>query len=115
MELFFIFFFIMFFAVFGLVISTFILAIIRWNKNNNSPRITVSAKVVTKRQRAHTHHNTETHIMNTTYTHLATFEFESGDRLELIVPSIEYGLLAEGDEGKLTFQGTRFLSFERER
>lgn len=25
----------------------------------------------------------------------------------------EYGMLAEGDIGKLTFQGTRYLSFER--
>ena len=27
----------------------------------------------------------------------------------------EYGLLAEGDRGKLTFQGTRYLGFERQR
>ena len=25
----------------------------------------------------------------------------------------DYGLMAEGDEGRLTFQGTRFLGFER--
>ncbi|MBS7238901.1 MAG: DUF2500 family protein, partial [Acetatifactor sp.] len=25
----------------------------------------------------------------------------------------EYGMLAEGDCGKLSFQGTRYLSFER--
>nr|WP_330380884.1 DUF2500 family protein [Anaerobutyricum hallii] len=25
----------------------------------------------------------------------------------------EYGMLAEGDEGKLTFQGSRYLGFER--
>lgn len=26
----------------------------------------------------------------------------------------EYGMLAEGDRGRLTFQGTRYVSFERE-
>ena len=42
-----------------------------------------------------------------------TFEVESGDRFELKVPRSEYGLIVEGDQGKLTFQGTRFLNFER--
>ena len=28
-------------------------------------------------------------------------------------PGLEYGMLAEGDAGRLTFQGTRYLSFER--
>ena len=38
----------------------------------------------------------------------------SGDRLELRLPGREYGLLTEGDTGLLTFQGTRYLSFERQ-
>lgn len=33
--------------------------------------------------------------------------------MELGVSGSEYGMLAEGDSGKLTFQGTRYLSFER--
>ena len=37
----------------------------------------------------------------------------AGDRMELEVPDMEYGLLVEGDRGRLTFQGTRFLGFER--
>ena len=59
------------------------------------------------------------------YTHLdvykrqtwyyATFQVESGDRMEFAVDGMEYGMLAEGDMGKLSFQGTRYLSFERER
>ena len=42
-----------------------------------------------------------------------TFQVESGDRMELPVSGREYGMLAEGDIGKLTFKGTRYLSFER--
>jgi hypothetical protein len=42
-----------------------------------------------------------------------TFEVESGDRMELHISAQEYGLLAEGDMGKLTFQGTRYHGFER--
>jgi hypothetical protein len=30
------------------------------------------------------------------------------------VSGSEYGTLAEGDKGNLTFQGTRFLTFNRE-
>ena len=48
-------------------------------------------------------------------TAYATFQVESGDRMELSMTGTEYGLLAEGDRGKLTFQGTRYLGFERQR
>ena len=44
-----------------------------------------------------------------------TFQVESGDRMEFHVPGNEYGLLAEGDAGRLSFQGTRYLAFERNR
>ena len=44
-----------------------------------------------------------------------TFQVDSGDRMELSVTGQEFGLIAEGDTGKLTFQGTRFLGFERNR
>lgn len=104
---------IMFFAVFALVIGVFAGTIykgIRQNiKNNNSPRLTVDAKVVSKRQ------NYRRGTQNTMgYTwYCVTFEVESGDRMELEMEGEEYGLLAEGDVGRLSFQGTRYLGFER--
>ena len=52
----------------------------------------------------HTHTSTRYYV---------TFQVESGDRMELSVSGPEYGMLAEGDRGELTFQGTRYLSFER--
>ena len=79
----------------------------QWNKNNHSPRLTVEATVVAKR------HHTQ-HTDDSSYTiHYATFQFESGDRLELKIPYNQIGYLLEGDRGKLSFQGTRFLGFER--
>ena len=33
--------------------------------------------------------------------------------MELQLSGTEYGLLAEGDQGELSFQGTRYLGFER--
>ena len=53
------------------------------------------------------------HTSSRTY-YYATFQVESGDRMEFQVPDTEYGLLVEGDRGKLTFQGTRYQGFRRQ-
>ncbi|MBO5274568.1 MAG: DUF2500 domain-containing protein [Clostridia bacterium] len=104
----FVIFFIIFFVFFFIIIGK---NIAQWNKNNHSPRITVPAKVITKRVNvSHRHHD---HHVHTSSSYYVTFEVESGDRMELHMSGSEYGLLVEGDEGKLTFQGTRYLGFER--
>lgn len=111
---------IFFVSIFVIVIGTFVVTAVRgistWNKNNNSPRLTVHANVVTKRNHTSVHrHNHNGHSHRTTSsTYYVTFEVESGDRMELQMDGMEFGMLAEGDEGKLTFQGTRYLGFERE-
>lgn len=43
-----------------------------------------------------------------------TFQFDSGDRMELPVNAFQYGMMAEGDYGQLTFQGTRCIDFKRQ-
>jgi len=53
------------------------------------------------------------HHYHTSTSYYVTFQVESGDRMELHVAGEEYGMLIEGDSGKLSFQGTRFLGFER--
>ncbi|MCI8615291.1 MAG: DUF2500 domain-containing protein [Lachnospiraceae bacterium] len=92
-----------------------------WNKNNNSPRLNVTAEIVAKRTDV-SHHShalagdgTGAHGYSTTFStaYYVTFQVESGDRMEFSVNGSEYGMLAEGDTGKLYFQGTRYLSFER--
>ncbi|QHT61986.1 DUF2500 domain-containing protein [Paenibacillus lycopersici] len=45
--------------------------------------------------------------------HYITFEVESGDRMEFQVTGEESGMLVEGDQGKLTFRGTRYKGFQR--
>lgn len=109
---------IMFTIVFVLIIGVFIATAVKgigqWNKNNNSPRLTVSATVVAKRTNVSHHHGAgEHHHHHTSTTYYVTFQVESGDRMELHVPGHEYGMLIEGDVGDLTFQGTRYLGFER--
>ncbi len=94
-----------------------------WIRNNNSPVETVNARVVTKRMkvsgfgqsrvgRVSAMNNT---MGSSTYTrYFATFELEGGRRLELGLKDHEFGMIAENDQGKLTYQGTRYLGFERE-
>ena len=106
---------IMFVLVIGVFVVTFVRGIGEWNKNNNSPRLTVPATVVSKRADvSHRHHAGEHHHSHTSTSYYVTFEVESGDRMELHMSGTEYGLLIEGDKGSLSFQGTRYLGFERE-
>ena len=105
----------MFILVFGIILVTIVRGIGQWNKNNNSPRLTVPATVVSKRADvSHRHHAGEHHHSHTSTSYYVTFEVESGDRMELHMSGTEYGLLIEGDKGNLSFQGTRYLGFERE-
>ncbi|MCL2057451.1 MAG: DUF2500 domain-containing protein [Oscillospiraceae bacterium] len=106
--------------VFGLVAANIIRGGMEWGANNSSPVLTVVAKVVAKRTAvgsSHHHHggDASSHHFSSSSTYFATFEVESGDRMELKVPGKEYGMLAEGDTGNLTFQGTRYKGFDRNR
>lgn len=109
------------FVIFCIVFVTLIYKIIRgigrWNKNNHSPVLTVEAAIVAKRSDVSYHHHNGSdgsmaHTSSST-SYYATFEVESGDRMELGISGKEFGMLAEGDSGRLTFQGTRFLKFDR--
>ena len=112
---------VMFTLVFILVFGTFLVMAVRgigqWNKNNHAPRLTVPATVVAKRTNVSHHHHhggTGMHHTSNSTTYYVTFQVESGDRMELHVAGTEFGMLIEGDKGKLTFQGTRYLGFTRE-
>ena len=105
-----------FILVFGMFIFIAVKGISQWNKNNHSPRLTVPATVVAKRTNVSHHHhggNNGMHHTSHSTTYYVTFQVESGDRMELHMTGQEFGLLIEGDRGNLTFQGTRYLGFER--
>lgn len=109
---------IIFIIVFVTIIVTTIKGAKTYSQNNKSPILTVDAKVVTKRADVshHTHRHNNDMAMDyqtSSTTYYAGFEVESGDRLEFEVRGDEYGVLVEGDKGKLTFQGTRYKGFIR--
>lgn len=98
---------IVFVIIIGMIIFTIGSSIKQGIKNNNSPLLTVPAEVASKR----------IHVQgdNSRTTYYITFEVQSGDRMEFSIAGKEYGQLVEQDLGLLTFQGTRYISFERQR
>lgn len=107
-----------FILIFGMILFTFINAAKQKHQDDISPVLTVPASMVTKRSdvrrsATHTSAGSLNHI-HMYQRYYATFQVESGDRMELEVKENVYGLLAEGDYGKLTFQGKRFIHFERD-
>lgn len=103
---------IVFLLVIGMFIFVFVKGISTWSKNNNSPRLIVDAVVVSKRTSV-SHHHGQNNISSTSTSYYVTFQVETGDRMEMRVSGQEYGMLVEGDYGRLSFQGTRYLGFER--
>lgn len=111
---------IMFTLAFVLVIGMFLVfavkGIAQWNQNNHSPRLTVPATIVAKRANVTRHHHGGAgghHHHHTSTSYYVTFQFGGGDRMELLVSGSEYGMLTEGDQGDLSFRGTRYLGVGR--
>lgn len=86
-------------------------------QNNHSPRLTVPATVVAKRtdvshsSSANAGDMSGAHGYDTsTFTsYYVTFQVESGDRMEFEVDGSDYGLLVQGDIGKLSFRAPAIL------
>jgi len=117
-SLFPVFFVVIFCLIAGVILFAVIRGIRTWSRNNAQPVVPAEARVVSRRADVshYDHYNGDTsqmHTYSSSTTYFATFEFTNGQRLELRLPEREYGLLAEGDRGVLTFQGTRFIGFER--
>ena len=89
---------ILFVLVFALVIGVFIASFVRVakreHKNNHSPRLTVEATVVTTRLQvgSNVHNNGDMIAQNRYSKYYATFQFASGDRLDLGVTAPACGL-----------------------
>lgn len=108
-------FILMFVLVFGMFVVKIIQNIGQWNRNNQSPRLTAEATVVSRRTEVRMRHHTGSSggYTGSSTSYYVTFQVESGDRMELSMKGSEYGMLAEGDRGQLCFQGTRYLGFQR--
>ena len=80
----------------------------QWADNNAQPDRLDAAQVVSKR----TEVTGRSDSARTTY--YTTFELDGGERKEFEVTGREFGQFADGDQGRLSHQGTRFKGFTRQ-
>ena len=100
-------------AIFLIVIGTFIYVLVRglsrWISNNATEISTKRSTVTDKRTEVWG--GSSDSSANTNY--YITFELEDHTRVELHVRANQFGLISIGDQGELTYQGTRFKEFNR--
>ena len=65
---------IIFFCVLGTMVYIFVKNISTWNKNNNSPRLTVAAKIVAKRTKVFHNQQSDGFSTTTSTSYYVTFE-----------------------------------------
>lgn len=107
-------FFVIFFVIIAsVIIGAILYSIVKgvgtWSRNNAAEERQVGARIIAKR--VNVRGGSGDSSASTDY--FLTFELDTGERLEFEVRGKEYGLLAEGDAGTLTFQGTRYKGFAR--
>ncbi|WP_138493531.1 DUF2500 domain-containing protein [Paenibacillus pinistramenti] len=100
-------------VVLGIIGISAFSGVYRWLKDNKQPVLTVLTTVTSKRTVVSYRQSSDSDSHRSVTRYYVTFEVESGDRLEFEVHGDEYGQTAEGDQGNLTFQGSRYLGFRR--
>lgn len=108
----------LFIAMSALIVGLCIAVIItKWLKNKRFPVITVKAKIsdlnICKYNRYRNRYASPGRESSTVNLYYAVFGTENGEHIELRVKKLEYYKLKKGYKGKLTFQGTKYISFER--
>lgn len=98
--------------VFGMLIYALTRSFAGRGRNSRAPVITALARVCGKRSQVNRSSGMSGDLTSMT-AYFVTFEFESGDRMEMRVPVGDYGYMCEGDAGKLEFRGERFIGFRR--
>ncbi|WP_413409423.1 DUF2500 domain-containing protein [Paenibacillus amylolyticus] len=99
-----------FLIIAGVIVFVIISGVRTWSSNNAAALLTLHSTVVVKR----TEVSGGSGDSRATTRYYVTFEFDNGERTELIVGGNHYGMMVENDRGMLTYQGTRFKHFERD-
>jgi hypothetical protein len=100
-------------VILSIIVISVVSSVKLYLHNNKQPELVVHSIIVGKRTEVSHRYNAETSVNRSDSKYFLTFEVDSGDRLEFKVSGQEYGQSAEGDNGRLTFQGNRYLGFER--
>jgi len=103
-----------FIAVFAFILYVFISIISKYiaEKRYNDSQPVLAKDAIVTAKRTNVSGGSGDSSVRTIY--FATFEFaDNKERAEFIIPFKEFGLLAEDDTGKITFQGRRYFGFVR--
>ena len=86
-------------------------------KLDKEPVVTVDASVISKREKPiyRRENSSAKNNMIVRIIYYATFRTKEQKEIELSVTKEEWDLLAEGDEGELTYQGNWYQEFEKNR
>jgi hypothetical protein len=98
----------MFMSMFGFILFLIVKGMARWSDNNSQPVRSERARILARR----TSTSGGNHVSTSYYL---TFELPTGERREFAVGGSEYGMLVQHDTGLLTYQGTRYKGFQRDR
>lgn len=79
--------------------------------NKRQPILSEHSVIISKNSRSHQQKNYSA-IITLNY---ATFNIDNGERMVLKIPDNEFDLMLEGDTGSLTFQGSQFICFSRDK
>jgi len=90
------------------IVLAIIVAVRRRRIDRSASRMQVEARVVDKRSLI------AGSGASVDQRYYVTFQFPDGNRFELAVPASQAGMLIVGDEGRLEWQGSRYLGFARE-
>lgn len=106
---------IMFIGIFGIIIFRMLKGVKEWSHNNKQSIVQVESTIVSKRISVshHNHMNENHNHTSSSTTYYVTFQFINGERSEFVVKGKDYGIMVERDRGILSFQGSRFISFDR--
>lgn len=100
----------------GGVAAIIVTSVVRKRRNDNAPQKTENAAVAAKRTSVQSHpiagDASGAHGYTRFDIHHVAFLTEDGTQTEFVVDEQVYERLTEGDRGRLTYQGTRFISFE---
>lgn len=95
--------------IIGFIVYTSAKALKIWISNNASSLQSKGAAAVTKRSEVWGGGG----YSRTSTSYYVTFEDQAGSRMEFEVKAKAYGMIVEGDWGRLSYQGTRFKGFVR--
>lgn len=109
-----------FIAMFCVIVGLSLIIVVRqWWKNRHSPLIVTQATILDKRIEEHYIRSKRSagigYRTRKVMIYYITFNLEGGEHIEFRINELVHSELKKGDCGKLTFRGSKYIGFVREK